>query len=65
MKDWGLSGKVIIGGKAGLAVILAIVYLTYINQKAFEKTSEATRTKGPSGARPAWLHWTRMAAQRW
>lgn len=53
MKDWGLSGKVIIGGKAGLAVILAIVYLTYINQKAFKKTSEATRTKGPSGARPA------------
>jgi len=38
MKDRGLSRKVIIGGIAGLAVILAIVYLTYINQKAFEKT---------------------------
>ncbi len=38
MKDWGLSIKVIIGGIAGLAVILAIVYLAYMNLKAFEKT---------------------------
>jgi len=38
MKEHGSSRKVLLGIIAGLAIIITIIYLSYLNQKAFERT---------------------------